>query len=363
MKFDNRKNIYYWKSDRPYALGNVQDHNSADLIEMEKLLRIYLTEYFQQGVFELKLGDGQGDHVTYMAIYPHQTYFVRIDNGPENDNYIDVESAVLQCINELGIPSPKLFHCDSSRTKFPFAIQIIEYINSKDLNALEKNGELNILTIAESIGRFVAKWQSIRPSKYGLFDRAVLMEHNRLEGYHDTYRDYFLLNWDVHLRYLQTNIFFEEDEVSEIRELVRQHDYLLDIPHGCLVHKDLALWNILGSSDEIVAFIDWSDTISGDAMDDLSLLGCFHSGEVVQAAIKGYACVKTLPENWEKRFWLHLLRNIIFKAVIRVRGDYFNKPESFFMSNANSSDLRAFTLQRIRYACEGLRGNMKIQDL
>jgi len=363
MKLNNRKNIYYWKSDRPYAMGNVQDHSKVDMSELGEQLHTYLTEYFRPGPFELRLGGGQGDHVTYLAIYPDQTYFIRIDNGPENDDYIDVESAVLQRINALGIPSPKLFHCDSTRIRFPFAIQIIEYINSKDLNEHEKNGDLDILTIAGFIGESVAKWQSITPSKYGLFDRSVLIEQEHLQGYHNTYRDYFLLNWDAHLHYLQTNTFFEENEVFEIKELVREYDYLLNIPHGCLVHKDLALWNILGSSNEIVAFIDWSDTISGDAMDDLSLLGCFHSGEVVQAAIKGYARVRELPEYWEKKFWLHLLRNMIFKAVIRVRGKYFDKPDSFFMSNSNSSDLRAFTLQRIRCACEGLRGNKKIAEL
>jgi Ser/Thr protein kinase RdoA (MazF antagonist) len=29
---------------------------------------------------------------------------------------------------------------------------------------------------------------------------------------------------------------------------------------GCLVHKDLALWNILGTEREIAAFIDFDDS-------------------------------------------------------------------------------------------------------
>ncbi|MFN9915135.1 MAG: phosphotransferase, partial [Pirellulaceae bacterium] len=41
---------------------------------------------------------------------------------------------------------------------------------------------------------------------------------------------------------------------------------MLNLPLGCLVHKDLALWNILGTRDQIAAFIDFDDAISGDSM-------------------------------------------------------------------------------------------------
>ncbi|MCR6722133.1 MAG: phosphotransferase [Chitinophagaceae bacterium] len=151
--------------------------------------------------------------------------------------------------------------------------------------------------------------------------------------------------------------------MEEIKVLVESHRHLLDISQGCLVHKDLALWNILGDSKQIRGFIDWSDAISGDDMDDLSLLACFHSGEVLSAALKGFELEKRLPPFYEEKLWLHLLRNIISKAVIRVRGNYFDKPDSFFMNNSGSVDLRMFTMERIHAACEGLKGNKKITDL
>lgn len=45
----------------------------------------------------------------------------------------------------------------------------------------------------------------------------------------------------------------------------------------------------------IAAFIDWDDAISGDAMDDLSLLGCFYDAPVIERALTGYVRVRPLP--------------------------------------------------------------------
>ena len=115
---------------------------------------------------------------------------------------------------------------------------------------------------------------------------------------------------------------YKQSLVTALRKSFAGFDHLLELSEGCLVHKDLAFWNILGSNTEIIAFIDWADAISGDPTDDLSLLACFHPGEVVLSAIEGYKRVRRLPVNFEQRFWLHLLRNISFKAVIRVKGDY-----------------------------------------
>lgn len=363
MKLNHRKNIYYWKSDRPYGDGNVQSPDALDMEELAEMLREYLTSFFRKDLVDLRPGGGQGNHITFLADYPGITYFIRVENGPEMDDYMDVESAVLRQVNAIGIPSPEVFHSDKSRSHVPFAIQVIEFIESEDLNVLDKDGELDIISIAESIGRYVARWQYITPAKFGLFDASAFAETNELVGFHDRYADYFLLNWDKHLDYLKQAGFLDNNQVNEIKKLVKSCSHLLDIPHGCLVHKDLALWNILGSSTQIKAFIDWSDAISGDDMDDISLLGCFHSGQVLEAALKGYASVKQLPAHHEQKLWLHLLRNIIFKAVIRVRGNYFNKPDSFFMNNSSSGDLRTFTLERILVACEGLKGNKRIQDL
>ena len=119
------------------------------------------------------------------------------------------------------------------------------------------------------------------------------------------------------------------------------------------------LWNILGAPGKIAAFIDWDDAVSGDAMDDISSMACFHGGDVVGRILAGYAEVRPLPPEYRRRFWLHLLRNMITKAVIRVGAGYFKRTDGFFLIGAGSSGpgLREATEQRLDAAFYGLRND------
>ena len=357
-----RKNIYYWKSDRPYFLGNARINDSEkDLGSIEQELGIFLSDFFQQQPFVLHRANGQGNHITFRASCNNTEYFIRIENGPELDTYMDVGAKVIREVKKTGVPCPSIVLSDSSRTKVSFAVQIMHFIDATDLNKL--NGNLNLPSIAFDIGCNIAKWQSVKVSGFGLFDTKQLHAHDQLTGYHQHYQDYYFLNWETHLCFLQDACFLTAEKVNEIRDVTLTHIHLLQLNHGCLAHKDLALWNILGGENEIIAFIDWDDAIAGDPVDDLSLLACFHPGPVISAAIEGYKHqAGGLPENFINRFWLHLLRNMLFKAVIRIKGNYFDLDKSFFLTSnmANSQNLKHDTLRRIDLACKGLRGQTQI---
>jgi len=72
--------------------------------------------------------------------------------------------------------------------------------------------------------------------------------------------------------------------------------------------------------------------------------------------LQGYAAVKPLPKNYLQRFWLHLLRNMIFKAVIRVGAGYFKRNDRFYLidSGSNGEVFELFTRNRIEIALRGL---------
>lgn len=254
---------------------------------------------------------------------------------------------------------------DASRDIVPYSYQFLEYRNYPDLNQWHKSGELDLPLLAGTIGKYVAKWQSIQPKGFGPFDPQILRKEEKLVGLHSNYPDYFFLNWDKHLSYLVANHIISATEAYEINLVVLENRNLLELKQGCLVHKDLALWNILGEAHEIKAFIDWDDTISGDPTDDLSLLACFHTPEVVYAAIKGYEQVQTIPDNFYPRFWLHLLRNMVVKAVIRVGGGYFAKQNDFFLINSSGSEisLQETTRLKLLAAWEGLSHKKEILEL
>lgn len=358
----SRRDVYYWKSDRPNAFFALNDKNNIPnelYPDVERLAK----SFFQSNYFSLKSTGGQGNHITYKADFEGKQYFFRIENGPEKDDYMEVETGLCSMLNEMGIPAPEIFAMDSSRQNYPFAYQIMEFIDSPDLNKLYKEGNLNVPAIMQQTGRFIARWQDIPTNGFGFFHTKTLREKDCLKGLCTTYAEYFNTNLSRHLDFLVEKEFIDRAKVKQITDIITEHLSLLNIPKGCLVHKDIALWNMLGDTNQIKSIIDWDDTISGDPTDDISLMACFHSGEEILTLIEGYKEVKELPQNFEVRFWLHLLRNMIFKAVIRVGAGYFGQTNSFFLIDTDGDALHNFTLERIELACKGISGRIKIEDL
>jgi fructosamine-3-kinase len=257
------------------------------------------------------------------------------------------------------VPVPGVLAVDAGRSRVPFAWQVLEHFPFPDLNHWYKLGRLDLQDIAFQIGAAVARWQSITPAGFGPFDLSHWRAAGELAGYHARYEDYFRLRLGWHLQFLVERRFLSSIQRNEIENAIEAHRSLLDIERGCLVHKDLALWNVLGSEREVAAFIDFDDAITGDAMDDLSLLACFHDGAFVARAVEGYAGVRSLPADHRPRFWLHLLRNMIVKAVIRVGAGYFDRTDTFFLIGAgrDGADLERLTRDRIALAIRGLQSH------
>ncbi len=355
-----RQDIHYWKCDRPAAfyglLGRSSEHAPTAI---EPLLAGALARTFSGERIELLPAAGQGNHVTFTATIGGRDAFVRVEDGPDGDDYMEVEARVLREVARLGIPTPAVLAVDASRRDVPFAWQVLERVPHVDLNRHLMEGRLDLARIAPEIGKSIARWQVIAPAGFGPFDVARLRESGELRGYHEAYADYFQARLDEHLIFLAQRNFLSAAQRREISQAIDGHAALLELAEACLVHKDLALWNILGPADRIAAFIDWNDAAGGDPMDDVSLLGCFHDGATLGQVLAGYATVRPLPAEHRRRFWLHLLRNMIWKAVIRVGAGYFDRTSGFFLIGAGSSGagLRAFTLARIDAAMHGLRSD------
>ena len=361
-----RNNIYYWKCDRPSAFFAIKDDNKGNTNDIENDIRALLLEYFGDSNFSITSAGGQGNHLTFLIVRDGKHYFMRIENGPENDDYMEVEATIMNQVRGLGIPSPLIYAVDSSRKKYAFAWQIMENIHYPDLNKIYKSGNLQSETIMFKLGTYLARWQDFSVEGYGPYNSEILRIEGRLKGLLPTYREYYMLNMEKHLEFLVQRNFLEKEKAYYIKKAVASHSDYLDIPHGCLVHKDLALWNILGTESEIKAVIDWDDSVSGDPTDDLSLMGCFHSGSEIAALIRGYESLKPLPEEFLPRFWLHLIRNMLFKSVIRVGAGYFQKNNNFFLVNSESGSGKAlydFTFNRLMLAYEGLIKNKSIEEL
>jgi aminoglycoside phosphotransferase (APT) family kinase protein len=360
---EHRATTYYWKSDRPAAFHGTKSVRKpgthVDLLEKA------VGHRFPGRTVKVRPANGQGNHLTFLVELNGTDWFARVEDGPEQDGHLDVETRVMSEVGAIGVPVPQVIASDASRTEIPFAWQVMEKIDAPDLNHWHKQHRLNLPDVAESIGQAVARWQAICFPGFGPFNAGLLRREDRLQGYHTDYDTYFHLHLEHHLDFLKDHAFLTDSQAAEIRRTIADHRDLLALEDGCLVHKDLALWNILGTPQMILAFIDWDDAIMGDPMDDLSLLGCFYDGPVVERALHGYAAIRTLPEACRSRFWLHLLRNMLVKAVIRVGAGYFNKDERFFLLEPGTSGaaFKTFTQTRLCRALEGLQSEAPIETL
>lgn len=356
-----RSRIYYWKCDRPAAFhGTEQGASRLPRPEMKQALQEALTRHFGSPPVSLQEGGGQGNHVTFLATLGGCEAFIRVDDGPERDDYLKIESHVLDAVRAVGVPTPRVLASDASRAAVPFAWQALERLPHPDLNCHFKAGNLNLPRIARQAGRLAALWQNqVAVAGYGPFDTERFDRDGALVGHHPRYVAYFHTELDRHLRFLSDRGFLTLSDTRAIGEGIACAQPLLELAKPCLVHKDLALWNLLGTPEDITAVIDWDDCVGGDPLDDLSLLACFYGGEIIREALAGYREVLPLPDDYRRRFWLHLLRNMLFKAVIRVGAGYFDLSGGFFLigPGGSGSELRDFTLNRLRTALRGLADN------
>jgi fructosamine-3-kinase len=321
-----------------------------------QLTRELLREVLTDPALELRSAGGQGNHLTFTAHSGADTWFVRVEDGPENDDYMEVESALLMQLKAAGLPAPDVRWSDATRTRVPFALHALECIAAPDLNTHLKQGTLDLMGVHAQIGRWVARWQALPVQGFGPFDIAALRDGRGFVGLHATSEDYYFLNFDQHLSFLVERGFLADAEATQVASAVQPHHALVRDTAPVLVHKDLALWNVLGTPNQALAIIDWDDAVGGDPMDDLSLLACFHPATCVNTAMRAYAEERGLPDAHMTRFWLHLLRNLLVKSVIRVGAGYFEQNGGgFLLGPGGGAALKTFTLARLRAAVAALR--------
>lgn len=357
----DRTDIYYWKCDREAAFHGTSDY-LLDQTRLMSRLQASLERRFPGEIENLAVASGQGNHRTFTALLSGRKVFIRTEDGMEGDDYFAVEAAVCKRVAAMGIPVPETIAYDCSRSpEAPFAWQVIPFIEAEDLNKHFKAGALRWEKVSGAIGSAVAAWQGLSMPGYGPFSALLAQREDILRALHPTAESYYRLNLGRHLDFLEDKGFLSRECTSRIKSAVNGHVGLLD-RKGVLVHKDLALWNILGSPDSVEAFIDWDDTVIGDEMDDLSLMACFHGWDVLEGIVAGYERVKPLPKDASRRFWLCLLRNMLFKAVIRTGAGYFAKGGGFFLVSGGES-LEDTTRRKIGLALDGLEKNLGLEHL
>lgn len=356
-----RNNIYYWKCDSPLSIEEKrksyfkEKYNGSDI---KNVVRAACTEHFGIMPSDIKAAGCDGNHFAYIVNYPDRNYFFRADDGSSGDDYMLAESALMRLASAEGIPVPEVYNTYVELKRYPVRFQIMDLIMGKSLSVYHKNNELQVDKIAYELGMYLRRLHTIRMDGFGFVDTDLLKKDGTVRWLERKYPDYFNKRLDDHLDYLSKNNLLTPETIDEIRQLFRKYSSLLNLDAGVLVHRDLALWNVLGTPDRITAIIDWDDAVGGDPADDLGILQCFYEEDFMSHVFSGYFGNEKMSQDFKIRIWLHTLRNMLWKTMIRDYMGYFKKGKDFFLSgNTGDISLKEYTFLKIERSMNILRNS------
>ena len=351
-----RTNIYYWKCDSPLPAGEKRGYNDKrHLSDISNLVAEIATGYFGEEPVSVRNNRSEGNHYTYLVEYPNRPVLFRGDDEKIDDDYMEAEAAAVELVRKQGVPAPEIYLTDTTKSRYPFRFQLIELVPGQALNALYDDGSLDRSSIGHQLGRYAGFFHRIRPDGFGFFNTEILRKEGRVAGLDSTNRGYFRKRLDDHLKYLRDTEFLTAETISRIEKLFQKNEHLLDIKQGSLAHKDLAFWNLIGTTDRINGIVDWDDVVISDPIDDLSIIKCFYDEDVFDALLEGYSEVSGLPSDFQPKLYLYLVRNMLWKAVIRIFMGYFKMKGNFFiLGRKDGVNLKEVTYQRLFSGIEKL---------
>ncbi len=232
----------------------------------------------------------------------------------------------------------------------------MEYVSGQAMNIYYGDNTMDRAAAARSLANELGKLHQIKLNKFGFINTDLYQRTNQIEGLDLTNQDYFFKKFNDHLEFLIAANFIDQTMLDEIKSLIDQLSYVLDIKQGYMVHKDAPFWNVNGTESEVIALLDWDDVISGDPLDDLAVIKCFYQDDVWLPFINEYQKNFPLGDNAALRFWLYFLRNIIWKAVFRIDMGYFKvSTNRSFINSSTKQTLEEFTYSQIKLGLENLR--------
>lgn len=352
-----RKNIYYWKCDNPLSVEEKLVYNDKyHLADITDLVRKIVIHHFNAEPTFIEPAINSGNHYAYRIHYPDQVVFFRSDDGKIDDDYMDAEAAALKLARGAGVPVPEVIATDTSMKQFPVRYQLLENVAGENMAGLYQADVLDRTATATQLGRYLAQMHQVQLDGFGFFNTQELRNSQRVVGLSASNSEYFHTRIDDHLKFLQDSEFLKSEEVKLIEDVLQKHEDHLQLAKGSLVHKDIAYWNLVGTADQINAIVDWDDVISGDPIDDLAVVRCFYQDDVFLPMLSGYAELRELPDDFEVRLALYLVRNMIWKAVFRTNMRYFDfKEKQDLLNREDGKSLRQFTYERLYQGIDALK--------
>lgn len=324
-----RRGIYYWKCDCPRPEHErttgftAAKYDGAGIeAEVHEACRAVLGSP-PENVAPLRCA---GDHYAYRVEHSGRPLLFRAAADATGDDYMLAEAALTALAGQAGVPVPRILHT-AAEPGARLRWQLMEFVAGSTLRDVQLDGT----AVASDLGRLLRRLHRVPIDGFGFIDTDHLRATGQVRGLDRRYADYITCRLDDHLAYVTRHGLLGADQAAQARGLFTRHAQHFELEAAVLVHRDPALWNLIGDPRRITALIDWDDAVGGDPADDLSILRCLHDAAYTAVVETAYWDGATPPDGFEARVRLHTLRNMLWKAQIRHQLGYFKPGAAAFL--------------------------------
>jgi hypothetical protein len=277
------------------------------------------------------LGEAGTFHILYRAVLCEgRSVIVRLNalSHVWRDFLLCLGPWVATALRGQGLPALEIHHVDISRRLCPYDYEILAEATGTLLSAFDGE-EDRFRPLLYELGRFVGRLHGVGTSGFGFFDVRPLVRGDGAGGTRGTcsvWRDYVLRRLDAHIAQCAALGTIHRDEERRIVEAFAAAEPSLADVEPVLLHGDLGSHNVFTDGARITALIDWEDCLSGDPAFDVAFWATFHPDRRHAAFLDGYRRERSLPGDFELRFWLYYLRVALSKTVLRHRLGVADRP-------------------------------------
>lgn len=241
--------------------------------------------------------------------------------NPEPESVMLAEKLITDQVAEIGVPTNRVLEVNISRDKVDFDYQIQEKIVGQDLEDHFDGSKEEYDQLSYDLGALIARLAELEYEGFGKFDPEVVLS-GQLKGTKLSFYDYLVTCLESDLKYLLQVELLSSQQLKQVEQTFEQHRELVDLETGSLIHHDLADHNIMFADNKITALFDWEAAVIGDSALDLASCPTWRTHYPREKQLlAGYESVKSLPENYQAKRDLYVLRTMLWKMVYAIRMD------------------------------------------
>ncbi len=280
----------------------------------------------------------------------HYVYRVKTDKGSRvirinaaGDFYRELsfytEHWMMLELEKKSLPHVTIIDIDTTRSLVPFDYQIVEDLPGETLFDRSLHTDIPVSLFGQ-LGSFIASIHEMKTSRFGPISIQSIID-GKPHGLHETWMSYLILNMVSHIESCSLVGVITQKEATEIATQLSKFSRIAPFEPSIL-HGDVANHNTFVNGGKVAAIIDWEDCLAGDPVYDIAYYGsgCFEHEVWFDVFLSGYKSIRTLPEDFDLRFWLYYLRISLVKALIRER--YMLKHNTY-LPNARNRIMHALS--------------------